>query len=168
MTHVRRQMTLDDEQTECLSTCMQSCRNIPYPVSEMIEELREFLQKLKGVIIKNHECPYLDEYFHALDAIIDNAETIARLGKQMRHQDPKDQQLPFSLMKFSDMDEFHDAMLPIWKELGDIRWGVCVTEHFLGINSQMVADIRWEKLQARKLAGTIDGKGDDVRTSIDE
>lgn len=171
--------TLNDRQSQELSTCLASCRNIAYPSLGLVEEVGEYIQKLLCVINWDkdfaHERPHLEML---LRGIATNAYAIGRYAKQMRHTGI----VPFAL-KQEDPDEnpfFIDRIEALQKELGDVHWmtdaahfytvhpdGTDPTALDVSMTAQLMADQNYRKLAERRAMQTIDGQGDNERTAVE-
>ena len=174
-------MELNDRQRQELSTAMETCRNIAYPSLGLIEEVGEYVQKLIYLVRWNPNFPAQerDRLTMLLQGIATNALAIGRLNKEVRHGTyPR----PFAL-KTPESVEFpellHERIEGLQKELGDIHW-MLDAAHFYTVHpdltdptlpdtpmtAQSMADQNYAKLAERRLHNTIDGQGDNERTSV--
>ncbi len=168
---------MNKRQAECLSTCMESCRNICYPELGAWEEAGEFLQKFLPMVTWNPEFKDRQRLEELLKGLVYVTQCIGKYAKQMRH----DGIIPFELIKPEEVSEekWNEQIKGLLLEGGDENWmwnsKMFYLRHKTGeieqdpdrMNADIVCDMNREKLQKRKKEGTIDGKGDDNRTKID-
>ena len=170
-------MELNERQAQCLSTCMESCRNIAYTELGALEEAGEFLEKLLPLVTWNPEFKDRTRLEELLKGLVYVTECIGKYAKQMRH----DGIIPFELKRPEEVDEkkWKEWIKGLLLEGGDENWMwnvkmfyVCYStgafeqdQDFM--NAMIVAMMNFMKLQQRKKEGTIDGKGDNKRTKID-
>ena len=65
-----------------------------------------------------------------------------------------------SLLSAMNEEEFKEWRELVFKELGDIIWGVAGICEVLGTNLETIAEMNNEKLSSRQDRGKIDGSGD--------
>lgn len=172
-------MELNERQAECLSTCMDSCRNIAYPSLGLAEETGEYLEKLMAAVSWNENFKERTHLEYLIKGFAFIGKCIGRYAKQMRH----DNITPFSLPNITDENmqeqwkQIHDGLI---KELGDVEWMLNVASFYAVyadgetetdvdyMTADIVAIMNRQKLLKRKAEGTIDSKGDDKRTAISD
>lgn len=171
-------MEMNERQAQCLSTCMESCRNIAYPELGGWEEKGEFLQKLLPLVTWNPDFKDRTRLEELLKGLVYVTGCIGKYAKQMRH----DGIIPFELKKPEEVDEkkWSEWIKGLLLEGGDENWMWNVKMFYVCygtgafeqdqdfMNAMIVAMMNWQKLQKRKKEGTIDGKGDNERSSISE
>lgn len=169
-------MEINERQRQQLSTCMSSCRNIAYPSLGLVEEIGEYIQKLIYMITWNKDFHEKDRLLLLLQGIATNAYAVGRLNKAIRHGDfPR----PFNLKEFDDEDICIERTEALQKELGDIDWmvnaahfytvhcdGTDPTDPRVAMTAQQMHDQNFAKLAERRINNTIDGQGDEKRTSV--
>ena len=178
-----RNQTLNDRQREVLSTCLPSCQNIVYPSLGAAEELAEYLQKLKYMVNWNDQLPAQerDHLLSLIDGFIHLGLALGAYAKRFRHEGLA----PFELKDLHRDFEFPelavDRFEALVKEAGDVKWMLDAIDFYLyhpaqtdprdpasEMTSQLTADQNFRKLQQRLSEHTIDGKGDEQRTSVGE
>lgn len=175
-----RNQTLNERQREKLSTCLSSCRNIAYPSLGMPEEAAEYVQKLLYMIDWNPDLPQADRNHleFLLKGFANIGLAIGAYAKKYRHS----AMIPFSLKKESDQefpDLFCERLEGLRKEIGDVEWmtdaidfyivhcdGTDPTDPNVSMTAQDMNDQNWQKLSERLCNDTIDGKGDNIRSSV--
>lgn len=159
--------TLNERQDQICSTCMHTCENLAYPVLGAIEEMGEFIGKLPRIADFDESNPDISYIRHLLRGIETNALALGAFAKAIRHGSMA---APFKLSRMADDEDYESYLHRLdeaVKEIGDIEWDLNVTLRQLGYTAQHSANLNWRKLQERKANGTIDGRGDNERTSID-
>lgn len=169
---------MNERQAQCLSTCMESCRNIAYPELGGWEEKGEFLQKLLPLVTWNPEFKDRTRLEELLKGLVYVTACIGKYAKQMRH----DGIIPFELKKPEEVDEkkWSEWIKGLLLEGGDENWMWNVKMFYVTyetgaferdadfMNAMIVAMMNAMKLQQRKKDGTIDGKGDEKRLAISD
>lgn len=134
-------MTLNEYQQKAMTTCLESSKNFPYMMLNLVGEVGEFASKVAKAIRK--EQVQIGTYGCDVEHFVDANELCDC-------SDPTNRTMP---------EELSDALE---KEAGDILWQLAGLCNVLGWNLEDVAQHNLDKLQGRKQAGTIDGNGDGI------
>lgn len=126
-------MELNEYQEKAMKTCMPTCDNLLYMLTNLMGEVGEFAGKIAKHVRKG------DLYvFHA------------------SHRDDNGDVLHSQAILITDEEK--DALA---KEAGDIAWQFAGLCHVMGWSLEDVCQQNLDKLASRQQRGVIDGSGDE-------
>ena len=123
-------MTLNEYQEKAMQTCMPSCDNMAYMLTNLVAEVGELAGKI--------------------------AKPIRREAVAFNHN----QLEPISQYDEDDILDFADLTVDMALEAGDVLWQLSGVVTKLGYTLDEVAKMNLEKLASRAKRGKIDGNGD--------
>lgn len=123
-------MTLNEYQQEALKTCMPSCNNMAYMLTNLVAEVGELAGKVAKQIRKENAI-YRENML-----------------------------TPMFLFDEDNREAFQEMVAEMAYEAGDILWQLSGVIHRLGYTLDDVARMNLEKLASRAERGKIDGDGD--------
>jgi NTP pyrophosphatase (non-canonical NTP hydrolase) len=123
-------MELNEYQERAMETCMASCDNMAYMLTNLVAEVGELAGKIAKPIRKGNVC-YRDNYL-----------------------------TPAHLFEEDDMIVFADMREEMAFEAGDVLWQLAGVIKRLGYTMEEVAQMNLDKLASRAKRGKIDGDGD--------
>lgn len=126
-------MELNEYQEKAMKTCMPTCDNLLYMLTNLMGEVGEFAGKIAKHVRKG------DLYvYHA------------------SHRDDNGDVLHSQAIFITDDEK--DALV---KEAGDIAWQLAGLCHVMGWSLEDVCQQNLDKLASRQQRGVIDGNGDE-------
>lgn len=126
-------MNLNEYQEKAMKTCMPTCDNLLYMLTNLVGEVGEFAGKIAKHVRKG------DLYvYHA------------------SHRDDNGDVLHSQAILITDEEK--DALA---KEAGDIAWQLAGLCHVMGWSLEDVCQQNLDKLASRQQRGVIDGSGDE-------
>ena len=126
----KKEMTLNEYQYEAMKTCMASCNNMAYMLTNLIAEVGEFSGKIAKAVRRSEVC-YRDN-----------------------------QLTPQYLMEMEYIQKYAELKEELMYEAGDILWQLSGVVMKLGCSLEDVAKMNLEKLASRAQRGKIEGNGD--------
>lgn len=123
-------MELNEYQERAMETCMASCDNMAYMLTNLVAEVGELAGKIAKPIRKGNVC-YRDNHL-----------------------------TPAHLFEEGDMIVFADMREEMAFEAGDVLWQLAGVIKRLGYTMEEVAQMNLDKLASRAKRGKIDGDGD--------
>lgn len=138
---------LDEYQRRAHSTCKGTCKNIDYPMHEIVEEVAELYDKFYQTLAP--DLRYDLKLIH--DAVMEAGRLSKLRAKSVRHGI-----VPDYIQSAGTPDQREEMAY----ELGDIQWGVSECARQLGYRLSQVAIANNEKLARRKQEDKIEGDGD--------
>ena len=123
-------MTLNEYQEKAMQTCIPSCDNMAYMLTNLVAEVGELAGKI--------------------------AKPIRREAVAFNHN----QLEPISQYDEDDILDFADLTVDMALEAGDVLWQLSGVVTKLGYTLDEVAKMNLEKLASRAKHGKIDGNGD--------
>ena len=123
-------MELNEYQERAMETCMASCDNMAYMLTNLVAEVGELAGKIAKPIRKGNVC-YRDNHL-----------------------------TPAHLFEEDDMIVFADMREEMAYEAGDVLWQLAGVIKRLGYTMEEVAQMNLDKLRSRAERGKIDGDGD--------
>lgn len=130
MENAKKEMTLNEYQHEAMKTCMPSCNNMAYMLTNLVAEVGEFAGKISKAIRRSETC------------FRDNQMT------------------PQYLMEMESIQKYAEMKEELLLEAGDILWQLSGVIMKLGSSLEEAAEKNLDKLASRAKRGKIDGNGD--------
>lgn len=123
-------MTLTEYQKKAMATCMSSCNNMGYMLTNLVAEVGELSGKIAKAIRKE------------------------KVVFRRNNLDPT------SLQKHDQYEEWQELIRELTFEAGDVLWQLTGILTVLGIPLEAAAQMNIDKLADREQRGKIDGDGD--------
>lgn len=123
-------MTLNEYQEKAMTTCMNTCSNMSYMLTNLCAEVGELTGKVAKAIRKGHAV-YRDNHL-----------------------------TPAYLMEPDSLEAFDDMVREMALEAGDVLWQLSGVVKRLGFSLEDIAIMNLKKLESRAQRGKIDGDGD--------
>lgn len=141
-------MELNEYQEKAMTTCMESSNNIPYMFYNLLGEVGELVDKIKGYVVDAE--------------LIELSNLLAVFGAMAKliRKEPENLVVIEILKEYEKYKDQISQNVDIQKECGDIAWQLSGLCSVLGWKFNDIGQQNLDKLKSRQQRGKIDGNGD--------